>query len=452
MKRTSFLQLFLLILALPLVGLGCKNSGAIEQESLPPITLNYWRVFDEPGDFTDISAKFKQRHPNVTVVVKKLRFEEYEDEVVRALASGEGPDIVSVQASWLRQYQNLLTGMPESVTLPTAFIDGKNIQIKLSTERMPSARDVKNRFVDVVSDDVVIDGTIYGLPLSIDTLVLFYNRTLFNQANIPTPPRTWNDFKEEVKLLTIQDRNGEIVQSGAAFGGSGNINRAPDILSLLMIQNGTTMTNDKNTEVMFNQAAGRTRDAPVPGQDALRFYTDFASPAKEVYTWNESMPESLNAFASNRTAMFLGYSYHLPLIRSLAPGMDLGVSPAPQISETGAQVNFANYWVEGVTKQSGHQDEAWAFVNFMTEQERVTSFLENARKPTALRALIANQREDAELAPFANQLLTATSWYRGKNAGAMESALRAMIRRVTSGELTAEQAVEEAVKQINASY
>ncbi|MDP1709850.1 MAG: extracellular solute-binding protein, partial [Candidatus Komeilibacteria bacterium] len=299
----------------------------------------------------------------------------------------------------------------------------------------------------------IMDNKIFGLPLGLDTMVLYYNRALLNQNNIPNPPTTWSEFKDTVKSLVLQDRNGDIIQAGVPLGTGRNINRAPDILAVLMLQNGTEMTDLNNTRATFNMVPNTIKDKTInPGRDALTFYTDFASPAKEVYTWNDKMPESLNAFASQKSAFFLGYAYHLPLIRSLSPGLDLGIAKLPQISSASKPVNLANYWIESVTKQSTHPNEAWAFVQFAASADNVKTFLKRAQKPTALRALISEQRLDDTLITWADQILTAQSWYRGKNPQAAEEAFRAMIDQVVKGEYTSEQAINLGVKKINETF
>jgi ABC-type glycerol-3-phosphate transport system substrate-binding protein len=82
----------------------------------------------------------------------------------------------------------------------------------------------------------------------------------------------------------------------------------------------------------------------------------------------------------------------------------------------------------------------------------VTSFLSSSGKPTALRTLISSQIADPGFAPFANQLLTAKTWYHGKNAAAMEQAMRIMIKQVVDGEKLPDEALKEAVSTINLTY
>jgi hypothetical protein len=49
------------------------------------------------------------------------------------------------------------------------------------------------------------------------------------------------------------------------------------------------------------------------------------------------------------------------------------------------------------------------------------------KKPAALRSLVSKQTEDLEIGVFASQVLTAKSWYKGKNASVMEGFFAQMI-------------------------
>lgn len=314
----------------------------------------------------------------------------------------------------------------------------KEVIPELRTTPSITLKALKDNFVDAVSYDVILDdGLVYGLPLSVDTLAMYYNRDLFNNAGISQPPQFWNkEFLQDVKKLTKQDPKGGIVQAGVALGGGNNINRFNDILSVLMMQNGAVMM-DRN-QVTFNVVPLVSRDNNYnPGLEALRFYTDFANPTKESYTWNDELPNSLEMFMSGNLAIMFSYSYDLPTIKAQAPKLNFSVAKLPQIEGAPpTNVNFANYWVEVVSKKSEHQNEAWDFIQFMVKEEQAKSYLEKTKRPTALRSLVASQRTDNEIGVFADQVLTAKSWYKGKNILAAEAAIREMIERavLTSGE------------------
>ena len=272
---------------------------------------------------------------------------------------------------------------------------------------------------------------------------------MFNNAGISAPPKTWDEFREQIIKLTKQDSKGNIIQSGAALGTADNITRSPDIISLLMLQNGAPMT-DSNGFASFNQMPPGTERTVKPASEALNFYNSFASPATQVYTWNNKMPNSLESFMNGKTAFFFGYAYQILTIKARAPKLNFEITTAPQV---GTPYNFANYWAETVSKKSKNQNEAWDFINFITTNIDVNKvYLQKSHKPTALRDLITSQIDDLELSPFANQILTAKSWYKGKNATATDQILMDMISNNLEGALPTDQIVNLAVQKINQTY
>lgn len=428
-------------------GFGCKLASKEEKAATKPVTLEYWRVFDDEDAFDEIIAKYKQLHPFVTIKYRKFRYEEYQEELLNAMAEDRGPDILSIHNTWIRKYKNKIEPMPESTTMAYPVLKGtikKEVVNELRTTKSISLKDLKNNFVDTVYDDVVITeydedkkanvSNVYGLPLALDTLALFYNKDLFNGAGIATVPNFWDtQFQEAVRKLSKQNLSGEIIQSGIAFGGGENIERAADIVSVLMMQSGAQMVTDDNY-VYFDKIPQymSSRDYN-PGYEALRFYIDFANPAKEVYCWNSQLENSIDLFSQGKLAMMLGYSYHVPIIKARSPKMNFSIATLPQI-QGNSRANIANYWVETVSKKSKNQDIAWDFIQFATREEQAKLYLEETNKPTALRALVNEQIDDMEVGPFAEQVLFAKSWYRGYDPEAADSIMIDMINEALSGE------------------
>lgn len=421
-------------------GFGCKLVDKQTQEAMKPITLTYWRVYDGQDSFEEIIDAYKKLHPFITINYRKLRYSEYESELLNALAEDRGPDIFSIHNTWTKTYLNKISPMPSDITMAYPVTKGtikKEVIPELRTSKSVGLNDIKNNFIDAVYQDAVIsvfnektkqyEQKVCGLPLSVDTLAMYYNKDLFNNAGIAEPPVFWNnEFQQDVKKMTKQDNKGEIVQSGAALGGSVNIERYSDILSVLMMQNGSVMMDDGG-QVLFNRIPPSLKDQKYnPGVEALRFYSDFANPAKEVYSWNKNLNNSLSMFAQGKLAIMLGYSYHLPTIKSQAPKLNFGIAKLPQI-EGNAPINFANYWLETVSSKSKYANEAWDFIQFETKAEQVKSYLAKTKKPTALRALINEQIDDLDIGVFAEQLLTAKSWYKGADSNAMEKIFADMI-------------------------
>jgi multiple sugar transport system substrate-binding protein len=343
--------------------------------------------------------------------------------------------------------------MPEEVKMSKTVMEGvvnKKKVLTTETKKTMTLKELENDFLDVVYKDVVLPdekglNRIYGLPLSVDTLAMYYNKDLINNAGIAEVPKYWDrDFQETVKKMTKQSNDGQIIQSGVALGGARNIEASTDILSVLMMQSGATMMNDQGS-VMFHSASQTTKGYN-PGLEALEFYTDFANPGKEVYCWNSDLDNSLDMFAEGKLGIMFGYSYHLPIIKSQAPKLNFNVVKLPQIK--GIDVNFANYWIETVSHKSKNKDAAWDFLQFATQKEQAKSYLDYAGKPTALRTMVNEQIDDNEIGVFAQQLLTSKSWYRGYDAHAATEALKKMIEETNNREEEIETIMRRAVERV----
>lgn len=450
----------LLFVFMATTGFGCKTQSAVVQKAMEPITLTYWRVWDDSDSFTEIIKNYSALHPNIRVEYRKFRYEEYEKELLNAMAEDRGPDIYSIPANWLGKYKTKIQPMPDTITMAYPVVTGtlkKETTIQMKTNRSLTLKELKSTFVDTVYKDVVITDideetkkpkeNIYGLPLFVDTLAMFYNKDLFNNAGIAEPPAYWNKtFQQYVQKLTKQNTKGEIIQSGVALGGSNNVSRASDIVSALMMQNGATMISDGG-QAMFSQPLRTAGQDFNPGIEALRFYVDFANPAKEVYSWNETLDNSLTMFESNKLAMMFGYAYQLEAIRANAPKLNFGVAHLPQIENGAQKINVANYWIETVAKKSKYKNEAWDFVQFATKAEQAKTYLAKTNKPTALRGLVQSQLEDMNVGVFADQVLTAKTWYRGADALAAEMILNEMTAEAAkNGEKIAEIVSRAAIK------
>jgi multiple sugar transport system substrate-binding protein len=428
-------------------GISCGGGNDDLAELTKPFTIKYWGVFDDSSDFSEIVAAYNALHPHIRVEYRKFRFDEYERELLNAMAEDRGPDLFSIHNTWMNEWRPRLLPAPASLSIPFTELKGSLKKEKVTTVRtIPgiTVRQLANDFIDAVYYDAVIPTEqsdprapliprIYGLPLSVDTLVMYYNRDILNSNGIAKPATHWQEFQDHTRKITRVDNAGNIIQPTVSMGTADNIDRSSDILSVLMMHNYAQMT-DENGIATFDRYTPDTQDRPFPpGVDALIFYTDFSNPLKDVYTWNDKMPDAFQAFTNGQTAYFFGYSYHLEAIRLNNSELNFGITPLPQI--LGNQpINFANYWIEVVSDKTEHPDEVWDFLQFMTSAEQAQKYLARTGKPTALRSLINSQLEDIDLSVFASQLPTSVTWYRGTDATATEEIFRDMIRQMVAGE------------------
>ncbi len=389
--------------------------------------LVFWGVFEDSEVIKPLINDFNEVHPKLKIRYFEKNYQTYENDILEAMAAGGGPDIFMIHHTWLSRYTDKIWAAP------LELLNLKYLQ---------------DNFVDVVADDFVREAYVYALPLNVDTLALYYNKDIFNTNGIPQPPTTWEEFIEVVEKLTIKDERGNIVRAGAAMGTAYNINRSTDILSLLMLQTGSQMIGDNRKSATFNKAVSFEGETYRPGEQALQFYTDFANPLKSIYTYNSRMFYSLDAFSEGEAAMMINYSYHLPTIRAKSPYLNFDVAPVPQIKNSPKSINYANYWGLVVSKNSQNYQAAWQFINWLGQRESAQKYLELAKKPTARRDLVSWQKEDADLGVFAEQSLSAHSWYQVDNQ-TIEQYLADMIKSVVLGEATIKEAINKAANQVS---
>jgi len=441
-KSFSFFIALAIISSLVLSGCGCKKTGLNYQAN-----LEIWGLFDDSDAFSKVIDEYKKRNQKVGEIrYKKLTIDSYENDLRDALATGRGPDVFLVHHTWLSKHIDKLEPAPAEIQLDS----GEKISLM-------SARKLQDAFPDVVSWDFVKDPKVYALPLSVDSLALYYNKDLLNQAGITRPPKTWEEFDEAVKKITKVDFYGNIVISGAAMGlssdrpgnpGGGKINRATDILALLMMQSGTQMYNsDQKTAAFAEFTQSFYGKEKSPGQMALEYYAKFANAGSKEYCWNARMHNSVDSFIEGKTAMMLNYSWLISRIQDKAPKINFGVAPVPQNKDKegrGLDIDFANYWGFAVSKNKvmepeGGQKitatneqrivEAWKFLVYLTlnssqssgflssptsresaDFDSAAEYAELQKKPAARRDLIEKQKENLLMAPFVQGNLIARSW------------------------------------------
>ena len=299
------MKIITLSLAVMLTAASCNFGFGSGPKAEQEIQLTWWKPFDEPRQVEPLIEEFQKAYPKVRVNYVKKDIDTYEEELINALASGTGPDIFSIHNDWLPKHKEKLAAAPE---------------------KLISIRDYQNDFAAAVAEDFINDYKIYGVPLAIDVLALYYNKNILASAGIARPPATWEELVDMVPKLTRQDNLGNFQRQAIALGTADNINRAPDILALLMLQNGTPLYSTDKNEAAFDQTIEDENGDPYqPGARALEFYTQFANPAKTTYTWNNRSNNSIEAFAAGQVGMIFSYSYLRQTLAEKAPFLNYGI-------------------------------------------------------------------------------------------------------------------------------
>lgn len=457
--KKYFFAIFIFCLVLSTTGAICSKSGTMPKE----VTLVYWSPEHNEEDIQAATTKFNALYPYANVEFRKLNYDEYQTELISSWAKNQGPDIFSIPSTEVRQFYDYISPMPKTMAVTTVTTSEKfgkkEISVAKNTLKGYTPAQLRNEYVDTVYNDVVFPhmdealkenkatDKIFGLPLFMDNLVLFWNRDILNQASLSLPANNWQSMVDQSTKLTRIDQEGNLIQSSIALGTTTNINHYFDILSVLMMQYGTDIVQDGS--VVFDQ---KNESDKIPGKEALFFYTSFAQEKWETYAWNENQQEALADFASGKTAYYLGYHYDLVNLKDINPNLNFDLAALPQISQD-AQVNYPNYWVESVSANSKQKDMAWTFLTILTNEENAKKYAEITKKPAARRAILAEQTNDYELSVFAQQALTAKNWYHGKDVLEAKKLFGSMIdQALVAEDKPLEDIVKDTASKVQLTY
>lgn len=399
--------------------------------------ITVWGLEDKKF-FDPIIANFQNINHGLTVNYIQKNPNEYLSDTINAIAAGKGPDVWAIPNDHLPQYHDKLVP-----------INGLNPNTKPGQKN--PADIFKEAFPGVVGQEMVIGNQIYGAPLSMDFLTLYWNNTVLNQFMekhyndntrelatlkeiVRRGPQNWDEIVFLVQYMTKKSGN-KIENSVLVFGTGDNIKQPVDILTLLMLQNGAKMTSDDLSAAQFHTATNVFGGADYPGRRALEFYTSFANPQNENYTWNKDMPDSVRAFAENKTLMMIDYTNAAAAIKNINPNANFTTFNIPQIKETDNPINFASYLTYTVTKASKNPEAAWNFVLALTTNATNTGLYQSISKQTPAVNLTDNEA-----------MKTLKNWYKPEPSKTNE-AFKEMIRQVNDGANT-QTAIEGAANKI----
>ncbi|GAA2214463.1 sugar ABC transporter substrate-binding protein [Nonomuraea monospora] len=177
------------IAAAALLATACSQGSATRgttAEAGGKVTLRYFTFSAAPDhvkDLDTIEKAFEKENPNVDVVVETAPFDQYFTKLQTSIAGGTAPDTFELN------YENFVTYASAGSLLDLGTVAG-DVDTSVYAQ---SSLDAFKR-----------DGKQYALPASFSTVVLFYNKDLFDKAGVPAPTAdwTWQDEQAAAEKLT----------------------------------------------------------------------------------------------------------------------------------------------------------------------------------------------------------------------------------------------------------
>jgi len=146
-----------------------SNGDNTQADPEEEVTITYTNFISNGGNEDNLQLivdAFEADNPNIKVDVKTLAYDEYFTALQTDIAGGTASDLFDIEFANYQGYQE------NGVLAPLSDVDTSVYQ-------------------DSLADAYATDGTQYALPSSFSTVVLFYNKDLFDEAGVDYPEAGW---------------------------------------------------------------------------------------------------------------------------------------------------------------------------------------------------------------------------------------------------------------------
>ena len=336
-------------------------AGRAAYAAPPPADIKATLKLFRPATEADISevnhaiARFKIRYPNVEIKVQytpTASWAEYINQLMNALSSGESPDVLNI------------------ATEGVATLVGRNLLYDLS-DILATDPDAKELLADVepnLLNALRYNGKLDLLPTEWNTVVVFYNTDMFQEAGIAPPAAgwTWDDLVTTAEKLTKRDAAGNIKQFGYFVPGGQ--------FAL------TTWFQTNDTDRLTPD--GRKSNVRDPKfRESLMFLHDLIHKYKvaPTFTVNDT---GYAAFSARQAAMISGLH---PLVRVLRDAKftsaDVQVVPYRR-----KQVNICGVMGLAMTRATKNPALAWELMKVLIDKDMENEIAGNVRSIPARRS------------------------------------------------------------------
>lgn len=204
----------------------------------------------------------------------------------------------------------------------------------------------------------IYEGRIYGVPLFIDSGVLYYRKDLLEKYGY-SPPRTWEEMVAQAEAIVEAERKRGV----EIYGFSGQFKQYEGLVCDMMefiLSNGGFLVEEGKVGITEKEAI-----------EAVRFVRDRiigrVAP-RGVLTYQE--PESLDLFIQGKAVFHRNWPYAWNVAnnpkRSRIAGK-VGLTVLPHF-KGGRSFSTLGGWQVGISRYTRNREAAWRFVNFLTSE------------------------------------------------------------------------------------
>ncbi|HFI0703234.1 TPA: extracellular solute-binding protein [Streptococcus suis] len=332
-KIGNFLALFATAGLLTACSSSTESGQATEGAAGGQTEISYaiWDSGQEPG-LRKIADEFEKKNPDIKINIQVSDWDSYWTMLEAGATGGSLPDTFWMHSNEIYRYGS------NEMLLPLDDYLAKSEDAKLAN------------FPDGLNEIYNINGKQYAMPKDFDTIGLWYNKKLFDEAGIAYPDDTWdwNKLKEVAKQLTKED--------GSQYGFGAGLSNQEGYYNFIYQNGGTVITDDLKSGY----------DDPKT-IEALDYYFSFVkeklSPAITVDK------ERAEAFQNGQVAMSVFGSWNLSGFTAndyIRENADVAVLPKGPDGTRATIFNGLGHAIAATTK---HPDAAWKWVEYLSSEE-----------------------------------------------------------------------------------
>jgi multiple sugar transport system substrate-binding protein len=340
----------------------CCGCGASEPG--PPGTSNasniQFQIFGDAAEvaaYRELVAAFEQRTPGVRVDFIPIGNQrDHMAKLATGFAGGDPPDVFLINFRRFGQFA------------------AKDVLEPLGPRLAERGHFKESDLYEPSSEAFRYSGTLMCVPQNISSLVVYYNRSLFEQAGapLPKPGWKWSDFLAAAKALTKdRDGDGKVDVYGLGFDPL-LIRVAPFIW-----QTGGDIVDNVQQPTRFTLDSAAARQA-------LDFIHSWQTTHKVVPTYAEHESETPDTrFARGGLGMHLQSRRYTATLRTV-PNLEWDVAPLPA-QQRAATVLHADAFC--LAKSSPHKEAAYRFIEFVSSTEGASMLSRTGRTVPSIRSV-----------------------------------------------------------------
>lgn len=361
-----------------LVTAACRSSQKAEQTI--DVTLSGWQSSPVESRLLEKAiAEFEKKHPNINVKHEVIN-SQYMDVIKTRLIGEVAPDVFyldALEAPSLMKYEVL---EPLNSYIKPEF----NL-----ADFEPALLAAFKRHEKV-----------YGIPKDFTTLALFYNKKAFLEAGLTRPPKTWSEFAQYSKKLTIdRNKDGRAEQYGFAV--------TPELpRQQFIIQAFGGSLIDPNNYAAFATPKGLMGLQLVV--DQYRRDRTAAQPSDVGASSGDEM------FGQGKAAMMLSGAWTIPYFRETFPNLKFAIAEVPTINCKKGTMAYTVAYV--MNRKAKHKDAAWKLIEYLTSEAGIKTVGNQGFALPARRSVLTELGYDRNplYAPLVAGSKYATIWQSGE--------------------------------------